>query len=152
MDIAWRCSSSLCTDARAIFRLTCFFSTVSERTKNNLCKFIPEHDYRRRFTDVSSPDFSWGSGDVCTQASFLEHKIIFYQVSNTIAWWFARFYGIKTKAMRSINCNFNYNQKSRSEITPRKIFIGVLKYILYQCLLQYVHSVALSGFFSEVLL
>ena len=68
MDIAWRCSSSLCTDARAIFRPTCFFSTVSERTKNNLCKFIPEHDYRRRFTDVSSPDFSWGSGDVCTQA------------------------------------------------------------------------------------
>ena len=54
--------------------------------------------------------------------------------------------------MRSINCKFNYNQKSRSEITPRKIFIGVLKYILYQCLLQYVHSVALSGFFSEVFL
>ena len=27
-----------------------------------------EHDYRRRFTDVSSPGFSWGRGDVCTQA------------------------------------------------------------------------------------
>ena len=27
-----------------------------------------EHDYRRRFTDVFSPDFSWGRGDVCTQA------------------------------------------------------------------------------------
>ena len=32
-DIAWRCSASLCTDARAIFRPTCAFSTVTERTK-----------------------------------------------------------------------------------------------------------------------
>ena len=30
--------------------------------------------------------------------------------------------------MRGINCKFNYNQQSRSEITPRRIFIGVLKY------------------------
>ena len=29
-----------------------------------------EHDYRRRFTDVSSPDFFWGRGDVCAQAKF----------------------------------------------------------------------------------
>ena len=27
-----------------------------------------EHDYRWRFTDVSSPDFCWGRGDVCAQA------------------------------------------------------------------------------------
>ena len=34
--------------------------------------YIPgkrEHDYCRRFTDVSSPDFSWGREDVCTQAT-----------------------------------------------------------------------------------
>ena len=29
--------------------------------------------------------------------------------------------------MRCVNCKFNYNQQSRSEITPRRIFIGVLK-------------------------
>ena len=92
------------------------------------------------------------SSTVITFIGFPEHKIIFYQVSNTIAWWFTRFYGIKTKAMRSINYKFNCNQQSRSEITPRKIFIGVLKYILYQRLLQYVHSVTLSGIFSEVFL
>ena len=33
VDIAWRCSASLCADARAIFRPTCAFSIVSERTK-----------------------------------------------------------------------------------------------------------------------
>ena len=63
---------------QSYFRPTCFFSTVSERTKNNLCKFIPENDYRRRFTDVFSPDFSWGSGDVCAQASFLPCILLLY--------------------------------------------------------------------------
>ena len=29
---------------------------------------------RRRFTDASSPDFSWGRGDVCTQATFIFEK------------------------------------------------------------------------------
>ena len=33
--------------------------------------------------------------------------------------------------MRGIKCKFNYNQQSRSEITPRRIFIGVLKYTSY---------------------
>ena len=42
---------------------------LSPKEQNNLCKCIPEHDKRRWFTDVSSPDFSWGSGDVCTQAT-----------------------------------------------------------------------------------
>ena len=45
----------------------------------SLCTDVPppseksgkrEHDYRRRFTDVSSPDFFWGRGDVCTLAKF----------------------------------------------------------------------------------
>ena len=90
------------------------------------------------------------SSTVITFIGFLEHKIIFSQVSNTIALWFARFYGIKTKAMRVIKCKFNYNQQSRSEITPRHRSVKI--YILYQRLLQYVHSVALSGIFSEVFL
>ena len=45
----------------------------------SLCTDVPppseksgkrEHDYRRRFTDVSSTDFFGGRGDVCTLAKF----------------------------------------------------------------------------------
>ena len=52
--------------------------------------------------------------------------------------------------MRVIKWKFNYNQQSRSEITPRHRSVKI--YILYQRLLQYVHLVALSGIFSEVFL
>ena len=45
-----------------------------------------EHDYRRRFTDVSSPDFSWGRGDVCTQAICL-HNIIIPQIEGLMSFF-----------------------------------------------------------------
>ena len=40
----------------------------------SLCKCISEHDQRRPFTDVSSPDFSRGRGNVCTQAREEENR------------------------------------------------------------------------------
>ena len=57
---------------------------------------------------------------VFTFSSFPERWLIFYQVYK-IEWWFAWFNSIKTKAMPGIRLStvkFNYNQQSRSQLTP----------------------------------
>ena len=63
VDIAWRCSASLCTDTRAVFRPTCTFSTVGEKNK----KIIYANEYWNTINDGDSqtsplPIFPEGGG------------------------------------------------------------------------------------------
>ena len=54
--------------------------------------FQARHEVRRCY---------WSA--VITFGGFPEHWILYYQVYKLIKWLFARFYSIKTKAMRGIN-------------------------------------------------
>ena len=74
VDIVWRCSASCAQTPELFSTFMCLFNCQRKNKKIIYANVYRNTINRRRFTDASSPDFSWGRGGVCTQATFIFEK------------------------------------------------------------------------------